>query len=162
MKKQKTNYAFIDGQNLNLSTRGMGWKLDFRKFRAYLREKYDIDKAYYFIGYVSGNNDLYTSLQSYGYVLIFKPTMKIKGGRVKGNCDAELVLQVMVDLNKYDKALIVTSDGDFVCLIKYLRQAGKLLRVLAPSLGGSSHLLRSAAQKQIAFMDDLRSKLEYI
>lgn len=161
MKKTQENYAFIDGQNINLSIRAMGWELDFKKFRVYLGEKYGVAKAYYFIGYVYGNDDLYNSLQSYGYVLVFKPTSLHKDGRLKGNCDAELVLQAMIDLNEYQKAVIVTSDGDFACLINYLRKKDKLQCVLAPSWGGCSHLLKRAAQKQIAFMDNLRGKLEY-
>jgi len=161
LKKKQINYAFIDGQNLNLSIRGMGWSLDYKKFRIHLSEKYGVGKAYYFIGFVSGNNDLYASLQSYGYVLVFKPTLRKKDGKVKGNCDAELVLQAMIDFNEYKKAVIVTSDGDLACLVKYLKRKDKLHCVLAPSYGGCSHLLKQAAQKQIAFMDNLDKKLQY-
>ena len=161
MKKPQTNYAFIDGQNLHLSVEAMGWHLDWGKFRVYLSEKYGIGKAYYFIGYTPGNTDLYNSLQSYGYMLIFKPTSMHKDGRLKGNCDAELVLQAMIDLNEYQKAVIVTSDGDFACLVNYLRKQGKLQCVLTPSKSRCSHLLKKAAQKQIAFMDNLKGKLEY-
>lgn len=85
---KRKNYAFIDSQNLNLSIRRLGWKLDFRRFRVYLREKYRVKIAYLFIGFLPENQDLYNSLQKYGYVLIFKPTLKYKDGRVKGNCDA--------------------------------------------------------------------------
>ena len=59
MKKKINNYAFIDSQNLNLSIRSLGWKLDFARFRIYLKEKYGVTKAFLFIGYVEGNNDLY-------------------------------------------------------------------------------------------------------
>lgn len=112
MKKPQNNYAFIDGQNLNLGTQFMGWKLDFKKFRIYLREKYGVETAYYFIGFVEGNSELYKGLQPDGYILLFKPTFRHDDGKVKGNCDAELVLQAMIDFNKYDKAIIVTGDGD--------------------------------------------------
>lgn len=44
MKKELTNYAFIDGQNLNLGIKSLGWKLDFKKFRIYLEEKYAVKK----------------------------------------------------------------------------------------------------------------------
>lgn len=84
MLKQEYNYAFIDGQNLNLGIKRLGWALDFKKFRVYLREKYSVQKAYYFIGYVQGNSDLYASLQSYGYILIFKPTFRNADGKIKG------------------------------------------------------------------------------
>ncbi|MDP2207717.1 MAG: NYN domain-containing protein [Bacteroidota bacterium] len=87
------NYAFIDSQNLNLGIQELGWKLDFKRFRIYLEEKYNVEKAYLFIGYLPENQDIYTSLQNYGYVLVFKPVLKNKKGEVKGNVDADLVLQ---------------------------------------------------------------------
>ena len=161
MKKPQDNYAFIDGQNLNLSIQDLGWKLDLRKFRVYLSEKYGVGRAYYFIGFIEGNNDLYTSLQSYGYVLIFKPTLKDKEGKVKGNCDADLVLQAMIGINEYQQAVIVTGDGDFYSLVNYLRKKNKLRCVLVPNMNKYSGLLKKTAQKYIAFMNGLRGKLEY-
>jgi len=71
------NYAFIDSQNLNLSIKQQGWKLDFKRFRIYLQQKYKVTKAFLFIGYIASNQRLYDTLQSFGYILIFKPTMKI-------------------------------------------------------------------------------------
>ena len=99
--KGDTIYAFIDSQNLNLGIRGCGWKLDFGRFRGYLKDKYHVSKAYLFIGYVAGNEALYAYLQQAGYVLIFKPTLssvdREGGGYTKGNVDAELVLHAMVE-----------------------------------------------------------------
>jgi len=161
MEKRENNYAFIDGQNLNLGIRELGWKLDFKKFRVYLSEKFAVKKAYYFIGFVEGNNDLYASLQAYGYILIFKPTFKNPDGKVKGNCDADLVLQAMIDIDKYDKAVIVTRDGDFYSLVKYLKEKGKLMTVLSPDMNCSSLLKKSAGQL-MNFMSNLKNKLEYI
>ncbi len=160
-KNEEKNFAFIDGQNLNLGIRELGWKLDLKKFRRYLAEKYQAKKVYYFIGYVENNSLLYKSLQEYGYVLIFKPTFQGPDGNVKGNCDAELVLQAMIDYKSYNKAIIVTGDGDFGCLVKYLIEKEKLLTVLAPNFVKSSWLLRQSAQnKYIAFMNGLKNKLE--
>jgi len=92
MKKKGNNYAFIDSQNVNLAIRAQGWKLDFSRFRVYLKEKYAVTKAFLFIGYVEGNSALYTALQDAGFLCIFKPTLIYKDGTTKGNCDAELVL----------------------------------------------------------------------
>lgn len=160
MLKQENNYAFIDGQNLNLGIKGSGWLLDLNKFRIYLREKYSVQKAYYFIGYVPGNSDLYASLQQLGYILIFKPTFKNSNGKIKGNCDAELVLQAMIDFNHYEKAVIVSGDGDFHCLVKYLKEKNKLETVLVPDKNKYSSLLIKASNN-IAFMNDLKNKLEF-
>jgi len=113
MISKENNYAFIDGQNLNLGIKNLGWKLDYMRFRKYLVDKYSVITAYYFIGYVAGNQPLYSELQKAGYVLVFKSTIPDSNGNVKGNIDADLVLQAMIDFSNYDKAIIVTSDGDF-------------------------------------------------
>ncbi len=160
MAKPQNNYAFIDSQNLNLSIRSQGWILDFRKFGQYLRDKYGITKAFLFIGYVYENQDLYTSLQKDGYILVFKPTLKLPSGKVKGNVDAELVLHAMVEYENYEKALIVTGDGDLYCLVDYLVKNDKLLKLLIPNKDSFSSLFRKM-MSHIAFMNDLKGKLEY-
>ncbi len=161
MKKPQINYAFIDGTNLHKTMKKVGWELDYRRFRVYLSEHYGVGKAYYFLGYMLENTPIYTFLQSVGYLLIFKPILKTPGGEVKGNCDAELVLQAMIDLNDYEKAVIVSSDGDFYCLVNYLREKTKLECVISPSKEWCSHLLDIASKGQIAYLDNLRGKLEY-
>jgi uncharacterized LabA/DUF88 family protein len=92
-----------------------------------------VTHAFLFIGYIYENQDLYTSLQKDGYILIFKPTLKLPDGRVKGNVDAELVLHAMIEYDNYDKALIVTGDGDFYCLVDYLVKKDKLLKLMVPN-----------------------------
>jgi len=161
MRPDANNYAFIDSQNLNLSIREQGWVLDFRKFRIYLRDKYGIVKALIFIGYVPQNQDLYTNLQKDGYILVFKPTLSLPGGDVKGNVDAELVLHTMIEYPSYDKALIVTGDGDFYCLVDYLIKNDKLLILMIPNMNKYSSLFRKL-RPQMVFMNDLRGKLEHV
>src|SRR3989338_2009548 len=154
------NYAFIDSQNLNLSIREQGWVLDFKRFRTYLNDNYSIKKAFLFIGYVPENQGLYTALQKEDFILIFKPTMTLPGGKVKGNVDAELVLHTMIEYPNYDQALVVTGDGDFSCLIEYLMGKDKLLRLMVPDRNRYSSLLARLKPK-IVFMNDLRGKLEH-
>ena len=161
MNKKGNNHAFIDSQNLNLGIQSMGWNIDWKKFRIYLQEKYQISTAYIFIGYIQQNQKLYSYLQKCGYVLVFKPVLPDADGEVKGNVDADLVLQVMIDLKDYDKALIVTSDGDFYSLVKYLYEQDKLLKVLSPYVKTCSVLLKKSAKEKIVFMDNLKDKLEY-
>jgi len=162
MKNTKeTVFVFIDGNNLNLGIQSQDWKLDYKRFRVYLKEKYNVSRAYLFIGYVPTNQDLYSFLQKAGYVLVFKPTLPDTDGRVKGNIDADLVLQVMIDFKNYDKAIIITSDGDFHSLVKYLYEQQKLLFVMSPYTKTCSALLKKAAKEKIVFMDNLRRKLEY-
>lgn len=160
-EKKYGNYAFIDSQNLNLAIRGQGWQLDFKRFRVYLQEKYHVEKAFLFIGYIEGNNSLYIALQEAGFLCIFKPTLKYKDGSTKGNCDAELVLHAMIEYPNYDKAVIVTGDGDFHCLIRYLLEQGKLKVVLIPNFLKYSALLKMKDFRPfLRFMNDLKERLD--
>ncbi len=163
MYKKTNNYAYIDGQNLNLGVQSLGWKLDYRRFRIYLREKYNITNAYLFIGFIPENHKLYTALQQSGYILKFKPTLANSEGQYKGNLDGDLILQLLIDFfdHKFDAAVIVTSDGDFYSVVKFLYDKNKLLAVLSPYLKTCSYLLRRTAREKLQFMNTLKNKLEY-
>ena len=154
-------YAFIDSQNVNLAIQSCGWKLDFKRFYIYLKDKYKVQKAFLFIGYIAGNESLYAFLQKAGYILIFKPTLGYKKDsetHIKGNVDAELVLHSMIEYTNYDKAIIVSGDGDFHCLVEYLEQQNKLSHILVPNKNYSG-LLRKY-NKFIARIDLLKVSLE--
>jgi uncharacterized LabA/DUF88 family protein len=160
MKKPLVNFAFIDGTNLYKSASDIGWKVDTKKFKLYLEEVYGVAKAYYFIGFIESNQGLYDRLKSEGYELIYKQT-SIVNGEIKGNIDAELVLKSMTQYRVYREAIIVTSDGDFACLVKYLIKKNKLRSVIASKRDKCSHLLEEASGTYICYLDDLRRKLEY-
>ena len=73
--KEENNVAFIDGQNLYMGTKSAkpSWKIDLKKFRVYLRNKYKVSKAYYFLGCVMDENDkLYDEVQNAGFILKFR------------------------------------------------------------------------------------------
>ena len=171
-RKREIIYAFIDSQNLNLGTskdirnkKGKliykGWKLDFKKFRVYLSDKFHVSKAFLFIGYIKDNERMYHQLRTFGYELIFKPTVKDSGGKPKGNIDAELVLHsVAIEYNNYNKAVIVSGDGDFLCLHEYLQKNKKLLRIIIPNLKSQSSLLKKF-QPVKTFLEYEKRKLEY-
>lgn len=160
---KNVTYAFIDSQNLNLGVRKAGWNLDFAKFRNYLRTKYDVTKAFLFIGYVPGNESLYKNLQEQGYILVHKPVMEITqadGSKTyKGNVDAEMVLHSMMELPNYSKAVIVSGDGDFYCLVEQLDNLGRLSKVIVPNQRYSS-LLRKYAQYVVP-LEGAKRKLAY-
>lgn len=161
MKKLEDNYAFIDSQNVQKSLESQGWKISWKKFRVYLKEKYSVTKAYLFIGYLPENQSLYTMLQSFGFVLIFKPVLHLGDGKTKGNVDAELVLQTMIDYYVYEKAIIITGDGDFSCLVHYLYKNNKLKRLIVPDKNHYSVFLKKEAKELIDNLTDLKQKLEY-
>lgn len=162
-------YAFIDSQNLNLGTSKdlysqhrliySGWKLDFKKFFIYLKEKHNVDKAFLFIGYVGSNKRLYKKLKEYGYILIFKQTVRDNKGKYKGNIDADLVLKVIREFDFYDKAIIVSGDGDFYSLYKFLVNKNKLGGIIIPNIKSESSLLKEFQQYKI-YIWRIRMRLE--
>jgi len=160
MKSKENNYAFVDSQNLNLGVRSQGWVLDFARFRIFLKDKYNVEKAFLCIGFVNNNQLLYTFLQKAGYICVFKPTLEIKYNgkiKIKGNVDAEMVLYSMIEWENYDKAIIVSGDGDFHCLIKHLATHDKLRKVIVPNRRYSS-LLREFG-KNIVNIQIFKEKL---
>ncbi len=186
--KKPTVYAFIDSQNLNLGTQRMGWKLDWRKFRKFLLDEYGVTNAYMFIGYMAENEQLYEYMYELGFLIVLKPTLDVAmihpdeltaeqlaaqtpeqrakkeadekdKPAIKGNIDADLVLYAMKEFPHYDKAIIVSGDGDFFTLIEYLEEQGKLANILTPNWQYSS-LLKGFDDK-IVRLDTLRRQLTY-
>ncbi len=164
-KLTPNNYAFIDSQNLNLGVESLGWKLDYKKFRLYLKNKYSVNKAFLFIGFDPKNQSLYSHLQAAGFILIFKKTISYrdKNGKItqKGNVDAELVLHAAaIEYENYDKAIIVSGDGDFACLIKFLEEKNKILRIITPNSNYSS--LLKTFSSYITEVKSFRKSIEFI
>lgn len=180
-RRPLNNYAFIDNQNLNLGIQKVGWKLNWRKFREYLADKYGVEKAFMFIGYMPDFEELYTHMHDLGYLIVLKPTLEMHNMRiegmpeklvqepregedkkpaVKGNVDAELVLHAVKEMPNYNKAVIVSGDGDFYSLIEYLDEQKKLLQVLAPNRQYSS--LLKPYENYIHRLDLHKRQLQYL
>lgn len=172
-KSKRNNYAFIDSQNLNLGSQRMGWKVDWRRFRQILKDKYGVTKAYMFIGYMSENEALYEYMHELGYLVVLKPTVDLgnshdqsKGNgeekekpTIKGNVDAELVLYAMKEFSNYEKAIIVSGDGDFFSLAEYLDENKKLDHIMVPNWQYST--LLKPFDSKIIRLDKMRKKLAY-
>lgn len=166
MKKVKV-YAFIDSQNLNLGVKSQGWKLDFARFRIYLKDKYHVTKAYLFIGFIPQNRKLHSYLRSAGYELVFKPTIKDHAGKSKGNVDAELIVRTMrfVYEKICDKVTIISGDGDFAILADFLLEKNKLLQFIVPNHRTMSVLIKKVFSKKkkmnlLSSLNDEKNKLE--
>lgn len=153
-------YCFIDHQNLDCTIRKLGWNLDYKKAYQYLKTKYKCNKIFLFIGYVYKYKSFYDLLKSFGYIIIFKKIIITKD-KIKGNCDAELILHSMIEFNNYDKAIIVTGDGDFYCLIEYLVNNNKLLLIGIPNSKRFSKLLLEFFSF-LFFFDKLKNQLQKI
>jgi uncharacterized LabA/DUF88 family protein len=154
MIKKENNFAYIDGSNLHKGVLNLGWELDYTRFRVWLREKYSVQTAYLFLGLMPKYKDRYVYLQKSGYTLVFKEVVYDGSGSPKGNCDADLVLQSVIDVydNAFDRAIIVSSDGDYASLIKFLQKKDKLHTILSPSTEEKCSILLKRTNAPIAYM----------
>lgn len=161
MVKKDNNFAYIDAANLHKGVNELGWGLDYKRFRIWLREKYSIKTAYLFIDLIPKYKDLYKYLQECGYTLIFKEVVYDGKGSPKGNCDADLVLQVTRDVyeNNCKKVIIVTSDGDYAGLVKFLQEKTKIISILSPNIESKCSILLKRLGISIVYLNDKKSLL---
>ena len=154
------NLAFIDGQNLHLGTTkcgdcarnkniefkdiefadcscGKAWKVDLFKFRQYLTNHYQIDEAYYLLGFLDEDlQDLYSDLQRAGFVVVFRENSKGMYGSKKGNVDTDIVFEIMrnlIEKKDLEKILLISGDGDYKKTVDYLIKKDRFLRILFPN-----------------------------
>ncbi len=174
-KKPARVYAFIDSQNLNISVQRGGWKMDWKKFRQFLADAHGVTEAFMFIGYVPEYESLYEQMHDAGYKIVLKPTFDMTRPRAeeakngddkeqekrvtKGNVDADLVLWAMKELSQYDKAILVSGDGDYYSLVEYLHEQGKLLKILTP--GSHYSGLYNRFDEYIVRLDHHKKELAY-
>jgi len=139
---KQTNIAFIDWQNLHLGTHAAWWKIDFHRLRVYLRDKFQITEAYYFLGFIDEDEqELYNSLQKAGFIMIFREHSSSQLGKKKWNVDTDIVFEVMkhmIDRDDRDQAVLVSWDGDYVKMVKYLIKHNRFKKILFPNKNHSS------------------------
>lgn len=150
--------VYIDGNNLYRSAKELGFEIDYKKFRGWLRQKYSPTSVYLFIGLVPSRTSFYEYLQECGFILVFKQTISVEG-TVKGNCDAELVLKTTSDFytEAFDSCILITGDGDFGCLVEFLKNHTVIDRIISPDKKKCSILLRNK-NIEITFLNDLYHK----
>jgi len=160
-KKEEDNFAFIDGQNLYMGTTKSSkksWKINLKKFRIYLQNKYKVSMAYYFLGYVNETNrDLYEEIQKAGFVLMFREHNSAMLGKKKGNVDSDIIFHVMKKIYKqepFDKIVLVSGDGDYKMLVNFLIEERKFKKILFPNKQFASSLYRKLAPMYFDYLDN--------
>ncbi len=164
-EKEPGNIAFIDGQNLHLGAKDGNWSIDHKKLRIYLRDKYHITEAYYFLGFVSeGYQELYDNLQRAGFILSFREHSSALRGSKKGNVDSDIVFGIMKKLAEnepFGKAFIISGDGDYKKLVDYLIKKERFGKVLFPNRKFASSLYKNLGGEFFAYLEDIKAKIAY-
>jgi uncharacterized LabA/DUF88 family protein len=180
---KENNLAFIDGQNLHFGTTkcdvcakklgkalfevrledclcGNAWLVNLAKFRIYLRDKYNVTEAYYFLGYLQDENDeLYTHIQKAGFIVSFKEHNKLAKSSKKGNVDTDIVFEIMrnlVDNASFSKVILVSGDGDYKRLVQYLVAKQKFKKILFPNKKYASSLYKQLGSEYFDYLENLK------
>ena len=167
MNSQNKNIAYIDGQNLYMgtSTCNPPWHIDLGRFRKYLTEKYHVEKAYYYLGYlIDENQELYEKLQTAGFIVVFREHNSQMLGKKKGNVDSDIIFSVMKRLYKNElegKIILVSGDGDYKMLIDFLIEENKFEKILFPNKGFASSLYKSIGGSYFDYLENVKNKISY-
>jgi uncharacterized LabA/DUF88 family protein len=77
----------------------------------------------------------YLKLKQFGYELHLKPVKLYEQEdgttKRKANCDVDMAFWLMREKDNFDRVVILSGDGDFLPVLKYLREVGKEVIVLA-------------------------------
>jgi uncharacterized LabA/DUF88 family protein len=140
--EKENNIAFIDAQNLHLWTSSENWKIDFKKFRIYLKEKFKVEEAYFFLWFLDEDQqELYTKIQQAWFIVEFREHSSHMKWKKKWNVDVDIVFEVMkriLEQDNFDKIVLVTGDWDYIKMVKYLIKKKRFRKILFPNKQYSS------------------------
>ena len=158
------NYAFIDWQNLHTWVKKDWWNVDLSKFRIYLKDKFDVSYAFYYIWYYDPNFvKIYDDIERAWFIIVFKQQTKKDISQKKWNVDSDMIFWVMKCLikeaNLFENILLVTWDWDFKILVDFLIQEWRFKKILFPSKKYSSSVYKKLHPKYYDYMAFLKNKI---
>jgi uncharacterized LabA/DUF88 family protein len=166
MEKVEENLAFVDGQNLYMGTMSdkPKWEIDLLKFRKYLTRKYNVQKAYYFLGFLDENHQsLYDKIQEAGFIIKFREHNSAMIGKKKGNVDSDIIFDVMKRMYKkelFDKLVLVSGDGDYKMLVDFLIEEGRFKKILFPNKEFASSLYKKITRVYFDYLVNIKHLVE--
>lgn len=166
-EKEESNIAFIDAQNLRKTLLNHNTTLDFYKFREYLRKRFNAKRAVVFLGWAKWLREDYKYYYRAGFEIEFKDAIPyIEHGRrvMKANVDIDMAVSVLGEhYGEYDKAIIVTGDGDFIPLVRFLRKKNLLKALIIPNISDYSQVYNEQGLIPYRyFLSSLETRLEIL
>lgn len=149
-KKNGKITVFIDAANVIYSLRDLGWQIDYKKLKKYFETYTKLVNIYFYTAYFqddTGRKNLLEMLSRKGFIIRSKEVKVIKtkdGVLHKANCDVELTMDVMSQMNEFDTAVLMTGDSDFVPLVNLIKSHNKQAVVIS-TRGHVAHELIEAA-----------------
>lgn len=90
----------------------------------------------------------YLKLEKFGYKLFLKPVKLYEqedgSTKRKANCDVDMAFHLMKEEDNFERAVVLSGDGDFLPVLKYLKENGKEVIVLGRSKRTAKEIRRFA------------------
>ncbi len=166
INKKSRVKIYIDGANVFYSQKHLGWFLDWKKTVSFLKRQFKILEIRYYTGIKSNDEKMkkYLSfLRGLKIKTITKPlkiiTNQTGQAIYKSNCDIEMAVDIILDVDDFDVLVLFSGDSDFVYLIKILQKQFQKHVYVFSSRRTISWELKLAANKYW-FLEDLKNKLK--
>lgn len=158
---------FIDGANFFFMQKDrLHWWIDPKLLLDYIKNRFgEVTEANYYVAVDPENpksDNYHKALTHMGFTLCTKPLITIqsdKGERRKANLDAEIVHDMLVSMNNYDRAILLSGDADFEKVLNTIKSRGKRFTVLSTQ-GFVSREIRSLAGMNFIDFETIREEVE--
>ena len=143
----------IDDSNIRKHFQEKGEQVDYKAIGASIQKNKDADYEFtFYSGYDPNNKKQVAHLEfikSLGFTMYLKPLKRVSKQKVKANLDVEIVIDLLLERENYDRVIFMSGDGDFVPLVRVLQKFGKQVKVISPRKRTSKDLIE-VADKYIA------------
>ncbi len=133
---------FVDGSNINLSVQHtLGGRLDYRKLMDFALGDYDLYRAIVYAARIGDKMEGWkTAVQDCGFEVRIKDPVTFPDGTRKADWDVGLVMDVVRMIDSIDVVALVSGDGDFMPLVRWAQDRGKIVQVIAVSRNTNAQL----------------------
>ncbi|MEI6042574.1 MAG: NYN domain-containing protein [bacterium] len=151
------DYSKNDTVNLEVFTRHLRCILEEDKRLSYEQNN--------FIKKLIQRAKFYSKLEFFGYKVFLKPVKHFGGtglSQSKANCDVDLTIEVMKNIKLFDRAIVMSGDGDFLPLYKYMEQQGKEVFIISRTSRTAKEVRLHLASIRFIEIGTLRKQIEFI
>ena len=152
---------FIDGLNLNLTLRTLGFDIDFRRLLNEFESRGELVRAFYYTTIIEDQNSTVRPLVDWlnynGYTVVTKPTKESVDAsgrrRIKGKISIELAVDAMEFADQFDEMVLFSGDGEYRRLVEAVQRRG--VRVTVVSTISSQPMIADELRRQADAFTDL-------
>jgi uncharacterized LabA/DUF88 family protein len=170
MSSSKRIALFIDGANLYVTAKTLGFDIDYKRLLNEFESRGTLVRAFYYTAIIEGEE--YSSIRPLidwldynGYTVVTKATKEFidASGRrkVKGNMDIELAVDAMELAAHIDQMVLFSGDGDFRSLVESMQRRGVRVTVVSTIASQPPMIADELRRQADVFTDlvELQSKL---